>query len=44
MRELLAQYGHLLLSVLGGSVGVGLAFLTFQLIQPVMSDVLGNLM
>lgn len=44
MRELLSQYGRLLLSVLGGSAGVGFALLAFQFIQPVMSDVLTNLM
>lgn len=44
MRELLGQYGNLLLSILGGSVGIGFAILVFQLLQPLMADVLTNLM
>lgn len=44
MRELLSQYGNVLLALAGGSVGIGLALLVFRLLQPVMSDVLTNLM
>jgi len=44
MRELLSQYGRLILAVLGGIAGVGFALLTVRFIQPVMSDVLTNLM
>lgn len=44
MRELLSQYGKLLLALLGGGAGIGFAFLVLNLIQPLVSDVLINLM
>lgn len=44
MRELLSQYGNLLLALLGGGAGIGFAFLVLNLIQPLASDVLTNLM
>lgn len=44
MRELIGQYGNFLLAILGGSLGIGLAILVFRLLQPVMADVVTNLM
>lgn len=44
MRELLSQYGNLMMALIGGGTGIGLAFLVFRLLQPLFSDVVSNLM
>lgn len=44
MREMISQYGTMLLSVMGASLAVGMAFLALHLCGPLLEDFLHTMM
>ena len=44
MRELIGQYGQMIMGVIGGSIGLASAVLTIQLLKPVFISILNNMM
>lgn len=44
MREMISQYGTMLLSVAGAGVAIGMAFMTLQMCKPLLQGFLAVMM
>lgn len=44
MRDLLGEYGGVIASVAGGSMGIAMGIMVFRLCGPLLSQILKNMM